>query len=96
MGLECGIIAKITVTGVNELYNKLNKLAASEATNAMKAGVYEGAGAAADAPSTMKDEPQYSQLTCDAPFSIFSAAPHLGQVKSIRVIKNLSAYSLYK
>lgn len=49
MGLECGIIAKITVTGVNELYNKLNKLAASEATNAMKAGVYEGAGAAADA-----------------------------------------------
>lgn len=60
------------------------------------AGEGVGAGAAADAPSTMKDEPQYSQLTCDAPFSIFSAAPHLGQVKSIRVIKNLSAYSLYK
>lgn len=42
-------MAKITVTGVNELYNKLHKLATSEATNAMKAGVYEGAGAAADA-----------------------------------------------
>lgn len=42
-------MAKITVTGFETLSNKLGKLAASEATNAMKAGVYEGAGAAADA-----------------------------------------------
>lgn len=42
-------MAKMTVTGYNELYSKLQKLASSEASKAMVSGVYEGAGAAADA-----------------------------------------------
>lgn len=42
-------MAKITITGVDGLQNKLQKLATSEASQAMVAGVYEGAGAVADA-----------------------------------------------